>query len=600
LLALPFALQGQISITGSAPVVETFNSLSGVSLPSGWKMSAAGAGGSANWADAGNFTTVSTVHSSNGTFPAAGRIHWTGDNGSGSTPSIGFYTSAGYGSPNAILAQYRNDTAALITSLQVVYRAQRRITRADSSPSGSPTFQFAYSLDGTTWTPVASADMGAWNSFFNSQLPGTGTVLTSNPITANLTGLQVPIGGSIYLRWVVNTLHSGVHWGFGLDNVSAQVTGSAPAQLHWVGDDTTRGGAGTWTATGGTAWAQIDADGGAGVEWNAALTARFGGTMASTVVVAGSVQANLGLTFLTSGSSLSGGTILLGGATRALNTITADDVTVTIGTLLAGTAGVTKAGTGSVIFDAVMSYTGGTDITSGVLVVTEMGALGGGDVFVGGGASLLLSGNQAIANNAALRLSPGAQVVLGGAPGSEETVGALVLNGVSQADGTYGATGSGAQFVNDTFFSGSGLLRVGVPPATFAAWAAARALSGNPAGDFDNDGVPDGVEYVLGTDPRVRGAVPLVFSRSAGGDLILTFPRSDESETADVRVQVEGGTDLLAGWPLIFQIGANTAASTAGVVVTENGTEPDTIVVTIPNQGTGRLFGQLKVTVTAP
>ena len=44
--------------------------------------------------------------------------------------------------------------------------------------------------------------------------------------------------------------------------------------------------------------------------------------------------------------------------------------------------------------------------------------------------------------------------------GSAERVQKLYIDGVSMPRGTYGATGSGAQFIDDNHFSGTGVARV--------------------------------------------------------------------------------------------------------------------------------------------
>ena len=485
---LPVA-HAQIPITGTTAVVESFNTLSGLNLPTGWQMSAAGAGASANWDASGNATTVTVNHTSSTTIPAAGRIFWNYLNGSGATQSVGFYTSGSYASSNAILARYQNSTNEVITALRVDYRRDRRITRTDSTASGSPTFEFSYSTDGTNWTRVAGSDTGAWNSFFNSATPGSGTVLSGAAPTANISGLQVPPGGSFYLRWNVITLHSGVHWGFGLDNVATQVTGTAPAQLYWLGDDTTRGGQGTWTNSGGSAWTGTNADGGPGVAWDPARTGEFGGTIPSTVTLSGTVNANLGLIFRQGGSSLNGGTLALGAANKAANLLNIESGDVTFSTDVSGSKGLTKSGAGNLIFAQAMSYNGGTDVAAGTLTVAPGAALGGDDVALSSGATLALQNNLAISNTAALRLVTGSTVNLGFTPGTEEIVAALFLNGVAQPNGTYGATGSGAQFPNNAFFSGSGLLRVGDPPPipTALFWVGDDAARGG-SGTWSNTG----------------------------------------------------------------------------------------------------------------
>jgi len=463
--------QSQITVNGTTPIVETFDALNGTNLPTGWKMSAAGAGATAGWNDAGNSGSVTVSHTTNG-IPSAGRIHWRGENGSGSTPSIGFYSSASYAAPNAIFAQYRNQTGSLINSVRVNYTVQRRITRIDSQTSGAPTFQLSYSTDGTTWTALSNADFGAFNSFYNSATPGSGIALGSAGKTVTITELSIPINGHLYLRWNVLTLHSGVHWGLGLDNVTFQVTGTAPAQMHWIGDDTTRGGAGTWAGNGGTSWSNSDIDGNPGVSWDPSRTAQFGGSEPSMVTISGNVSANLGAVFLASGSSLTGGNLVLGGPNRAANTFTvADGVFLTLDTTVEGINGFAKDGEGTLLVSRGLHYSGGTDILKGSVILAGSGAftsgagsLGGGNVSISSGASLLLGNNLAIPNSAALILANGASIDLGFTPGTMEVVASLTINGTRQPDGTHGASRSGAQYINDSNFTGTGLLYAGTPP----------------------------------------------------------------------------------------------------------------------------------------
>jgi autotransporter-associated beta strand protein len=475
-IALAIPLQAQIPVTGTTPVVENFQTVTTTALPSGWKVSPAGAGASATWSNPANSTSAGSVQSAYNVIPQPGSVVWQPVAGY-SQPvhrSIGVYSSAAYPSPNAIMAQFQNKLASsLITSCTLSYVPGRRITRTDSQPFTGTSFELFYSTDGTTWTPLPSGNQtNGWNSFYQSAVPGVSSSIGSQTLSATITGVQIPINGSIYFRWQINTLAAGVHWGFSLDDVTFQVTGTAPAQMHWLGDDTTRGGAGTWTATGGSAWSTSDLDGSPGSAWEPARTAQFGGNEPSSVAVSGTVPANLGILFLQSGTLLTGDTILLAGASRAANTLSAaDSVTVIIDCDLAGTSGLTKAGDGSLILNRPLSYSGGTDILSGSVIVAGLGtftggigALGSGDVSISSGASLLLSNARAIDNAAKLTLTNGARLDLGFAYGIEEAVGSLVLNGVPQANGTYGASGSGAENINDTFFSGTGLLRVGTPP----------------------------------------------------------------------------------------------------------------------------------------
>ena len=78
--------------------------------------------------------------------------------------------------------------------------------------------------------------------------------------------------------------------------------------------------------------------------------------------------------------------------------------------------------------------------------------------------------------------------------------------------------------------------------------------------------------------------------------MVFTFLRDDSSETPDVTLTIESGTDLVT-WPAVFTIGPNAAASSSGVNVTENGSAPDTITVTITQGTATRMFARLKVMI---
>lgn len=138
-----------------------------------------------------------------------------------------------------------------------------------------------------------------------------------------------------------------------------------------------------------------------------------------------------------------------------------------------------------------------------------------------------------------------------------------------------------------------------LPPLSFAGWAAGFGLSGPAAGsdaDPDHDGLPNGVEFVLGDNPRLADASALPTVTLNGGNMLFTFPRDDASESPDVVLTVESGTDLVT-WPAVFIIGPTTATSSPGVSIAENGPAPDAITVTIPVGTDQRKFARLKVAI---
>jgi Regulator of chromosome condensation (RCC1) repeat len=137
------------------------------------------------------------------------------------------------------------------------------------------------------------------------------------------------------------------------------------------------------------------------------------------------------------------------------------------------------------------------------------------------------------------------------------------------------------------------------PPPSFAGWAASFGLSGASAAansDPDHDGLANAAECILGGDPTMPSTFGAPSVSFAAGSMLFIFPRTDASETPDVTVTVEASTDLLT-WPAVFIIGANTAASSLGVSILENGAAADTITVSLALDSHARLFARLKVTI---
>ena len=158
-----------------------------------------------------------------------------------------------------------------------------------------------------------------------------------------------------------------------------------------------------------------------------------------------------------------------------------------------GNGALTKSGLGTLVLSGANTYAGATNVNAGLLTVSGASAsLGSGDVTVLGttlGTALVIQSGvaDAIDDAATVNLLGGGFLSIADAgfanlgAGVDERVAALLLGGVPQTNGTYGATGSGAAHIMDEYFSGTGILTVG--PA------------GVP-GDFNNDGVVDAGDYV--------------------------------------------------------------------------------------------------------
>jgi len=133
------------------------------------------------------------------------------------------------------------------------------------------------------------------------------------------------------------------------------------------------GGTGTWDTT-NTRWREVTNTGSA-VAWPTAGTdtaaAVFAGT-AGTVTLSGSLEAN-SLTFNTTGYTLSSGTLALVGSTPTISSTVA---AATISSVIAGSAGVTKAGTGGLTLSGANTFSGPVDVSAGTLTVASASGLG--------------------------------------------------------------------------------------------------------------------------------------------------------------------------------------------------------------------------------
>jgi autotransporter-associated beta strand protein len=192
-----------------------------------------------------------------------------------------------------------------------------------------------------------------------------------------------------------------------------------------------------------------------------------GGTVSQLVITSPGIN-------YASGNTLTA-TFFGGGATTAATTITG----ISVAPSTSGAMTFTGTGTGITTLLATNTYTGGTTVSGGSVALSGANAtLGTGNVSVLNTATTLnitTGVSNAVADTATLSLAGGGTagtadagyITLGS--GVNETVASLVLNGISQPGGTYGATGSGAQFINDEYFSGPGVVIVTAPePASTA------------------------------------------------------------------------------------------------------------------------------------
>ena len=134
------------------------------------------------------------------------------------------------------------------------------------------------------------------------------------------------------------------------------------------------------------------------------------------------------------GALVSGaGEVVLNGA-AFLSTVQAGS---TITNLISGVGGLTKEGSGLLTLSNTNTYFGDTTVSLGTLSISNPYLADAADVYMTTGG--LFNLNTAAAT---------------------DTINQLFFDGVAQAAGTWGSTASAAANLNDTFFSGTGVLNV--------------------------------------------------------------------------------------------------------------------------------------------
>jgi uncharacterized repeat protein (TIGR02543 family) len=248
-----------------------------------------------------------------------------------------------------------------------------------------------------------------------------------------------------------------------------------------------------------------------------------------------------------------------------------------IDSVIAGAAGggLTLQGSGSVTLNAANTYDGDTAVNGSTLILGHASAIPG--------TSKLVLGNGG-------KVSPSGNTV---------TVGSLFFGDVQQASGTWGATGSGATNINDTYFTGTGMVSVtgGSESTTntplFEQWAGGPVM--DFGGDDNGDGISNGMAFLLGTTGPEHDAHHLLPAAAWTNEgLTLSFKMLDVEGRGNASLSVEYSSDLV-NWTTV-PMPETSGESADGVLFDISNSGVHDVKVTIPSgkAAGGKLYARLR------
>ncbi|VVO51812.1 autotransporter-associated beta strand repeat-containing protein [Pseudomonas fluorescens] len=302
---------------------------------------------------------------------------------------------------------------------------------------------------------------------------------------------------------------------------------------YWDTNGTTLGSGGTGAWNLSSAFWSPNSDGASGPysAWNnaALYDAIFAGT-AGTLTLGTPITVH-NLTFQTTGYTLNGSTLTLGGITPTINT----SGTVTINSILAGSAGLTKTGGGLLNLNGANTFSGGVVVNTGGLALNGDSALGaaGNGVTMASGTSLSSTGALATSRN--ITLTSGSVLLGGAGVGSARFTGA----GALRLNSGVNLTNTASNYTGTTFFNnGSG-------------------------GSFSFNSIADlGVASSLGAPTTVANGT-ITLGSGGGVGSTLSYTGSGSSSNRNWQLNAAG-----TAAPLTFRnIGTGTLTLTGNMVV---------------------------------
>jgi autotransporter-associated beta strand protein len=336
--------------------------------------------------------------------------------------------------------------------------------------------------------------------------------------------------------------------------------------------------------------------GGAGaIAGMAALVKSGGGTLTLNTnnSYSGTTTVNAGTLAINGNQSAATGAITIGGATSVLTGSGSVGGNITVQNSATFAPGGPANGTFTTGTGSAVEMQTGTTFRAFI------------DSSASAASKLLLNGDLTIASGVTLDVVDLA-VAPATLPGDTKLV--LIDYGPNSLQGTFSGLPEGATLTlgtNEFTIRYQDENRVTLTIASddpYLAWSANPAFGLTPGvndgftQDAENDGIPNGLEWILGGNPSLNDAASLVsINRPPAGGLTLTFTRDPESVAiADLAVEYDG--DLSPPWNSVLIGPSDSGPDANGVTVAINdAVSPHQVTVTIPasNEQAGRLFSRL-------
>jgi fibronectin-binding autotransporter adhesin len=330
--------------------------------------------------------------------------------------------------------------------------------------------------------------------------------------------------------------------------------GANAADLQWSANGVTPGGGGTgnWNTSAPALWF----NGSTFQSWNNASldNAIFGGTAGTATVTINAPVTAHNLTFNISGYTVArtgaaANTLTLSGVSPTIDVVSG--VSAIISSVIAGTAGLTKAGLGTLTLSGINTYTGATNVNTGTLQAGVTSAFAPTSAFtVASGATLALGNfNQTIGSLAGAGTvtngSTNARTLTTGGDNTSTAFSGVIQNGGPSATnltkaGTGTFTLSGANTYTGTTTINAGTLALS---GSGSIASSSQVNVANAAGTFDISGTSSGA--------TMRTLNGVANSHVTLGGQTLTISNGSTTYAGIIqgagRLTLTGGTQTLSG-----------------------------------------------------